>query len=377
MKFQANVPFKLTKLFYEKLGEQPKDKRILVIRDFFTAMHAAIDNSVTFITDDKEAYDLFNKNVASNDEFGNDDTTLYIDTEINKNAWKDFIKELTSMPKFDVVIGNPPYDRTLHLKILSSIYDKVKKICWIAPIRWLKVKELSKYNKRIADKIESLKILNIKEASQLFGIRQETELGIFVIGNGGYNYQQLSILSDPIVKKCIEKTNLFLKDKLECNVSDGFRVRLIDLKPLNAGTCGKKGTAGWFNRFILLHRNCSWVYENGYQNNKHWSFYNGTSGCKRYTEKDNLPYSIHFNYMKCAVNFENSTKTKVYSYIYSKLKVNSHTNFSLLPFMHSYQYPWTDKRFCEYFNITGYISDTEAEPGSEWEIILNTMKEYV
>ena len=98
MKFQANVPFKLTKLFYEKLGEQPKDKRILVIRDFFTAMHASIDNAVTFVTDDKEAYELFSKNVASNDEFGNDDTTLYVDTEINKHAWKDFIKELTNMP---------------------------------------------------------------------------------------------------------------------------------------------------------------------------------------------------------------------------------------------------------------------------------------
>lgn len=55
MKFQANVPFKLTKMFYEKLGEQPKDKRILVICDLFTAMHDAIDNSVTFITDNKEA----------------------------------------------------------------------------------------------------------------------------------------------------------------------------------------------------------------------------------------------------------------------------------------------------------------------------------
>lgn len=33
-------------------------------------------------------------------------------------------------------------------------------------------------------------------------------------------------------------------------------------------------------------------------------------------------------------------------------------------------------RFCAYFNIIGYISDTEAAPNSEWEIILNTMKEY-
>ena len=36
-----------------------------------------------------------------------------------------------------------------------------------------------------------------------------------------------------------------------------------------------------------------------------------------------------------------------------------------------------DKRFCEYFNITGYIDDDHAEPNSEWETILNTMKEYV
>lgn len=142
MKFQANVPFKLTKLFYEKLGEQPKDKRILVIRDFFTAMHAAIDNSVTFITDDKEAYDLFNKNVASNDEFGNDDTTLYVDTEINKNAWKDFIKEIAGMPKFDVIIGNPPYGQhgmgslNLHYEIAESLFGTYNdKMIFIMPGR--------------------------------------------------------------------------------------------------------------------------------------------------------------------------------------------------------------------------------------------------
>ena len=49
---------------------------------------------------------------------------------------------------------------------------------------------------------------------------------------------------------------------------------------------------------------------------------------------------------------------------------------SYCPFMQDYTKPWTNKRFCEYFGITGYISDTEAEPGSEWETILNSMKKY-
>ena len=145
MKFQANVPFKLTNLFYEKLSEQPKDKRILVIRDFFTAMHAAIDNSVTFITDDKEAYELFSKNVVSNDEFGNDDTTLYVDTEINKNAWKDFIKEIASMPKFDIAIMNPQYDKN-SLKILEAVIPVADKVVDISPVRWLQ-DSLAEYKK--------------------------------------------------------------------------------------------------------------------------------------------------------------------------------------------------------------------------------------
>ena len=96
-------------------------------------MHAAIDNSVTFITDDKEAYELFSKNVVSNDEFGNDDTTQLVDTEINKHAWKDFIQELSNMPKFDVAIMNPPYDKNLHLKILEAVIPVADKVVTVLP----------------------------------------------------------------------------------------------------------------------------------------------------------------------------------------------------------------------------------------------------
>ena len=45
-----------------------------------------------------------------------------------------------------------------------------------------------------------------------------------------------------------------------------------------------------------------------------------------------------------------------------------------IPYMSDYTQPWTDKRFCEYFGITGYIDDEHAESGSEWEIILKTME---
>ena len=47
-----------------------------------------------------------------------------------------------------------------------------------------------------------------------------------------------------------------------------------------------------------------------------------------------------------------------------------------MPWMSDYTQSWSDKRFCEYFEITGYIDDEHAEPGSEWETILKTIEEY-
>lgn len=104
---KSTVAFQLAKLFYAKLGEQPANKRVLVIGDLFTAMHASIENDVTFVTDDKDSYYMFNKNVASNDEFDKDVTAMLVDT---KKAWKDFIKELASMQKFDVALINSSND---------------------------------------------------------------------------------------------------------------------------------------------------------------------------------------------------------------------------------------------------------------------------
>ena len=44
--------------------------------------------------------------------------------------------------------------------------------------------------------------------------------------------------------------------------------------------------------------------------------------------------------------------------------------------MKNYTQPWTNKRFCDFFKITGFIDDEHAEPNSEWETILNSMKDF-
>ena len=85
-----------------------------------------------------------------------------------------------------------------------------------------------------------------------------------------------------------------------------------------------------------------------------------------------------FNSEQEKMNFIDSLRTTFMNWFYYSFIVpGDYKEQNYLFRMTDYTQPWTDKRFCEYFGITGYIDDDHAEPGSEWEIILNTMKEYV
>lgn len=283
--------------------------------------------------------------------------------------------------KFDVAIMNPPYDGNLHLKILEKVIPIADNVVNISPIRWLqdplaKYKKNSDYKKfenSISKKIDDIEIINGIAATNLFKADFVSDIAIYVLSNGGYDY--LNFSSNTIIDK-IQKIKEKLYNKIEYKKQDGWRVRVQEMKPIPNNI--DKNTIGYKTmKYFLTHSKLSWVYKDGYQNNIHWSkntLSNGT-GRKTFTNKDILPESIKFDTEIEAKNFENSTKTMFYKYIFSTMKIDSHTPFKFLPYMPDYIQPWTDKRFCEYFGITGYIDDDHAEPGSEWEIILKTMEQ--
>ena len=75
-------------------------------------------------------------------------------------------------------------------------------------------------------------------------------------------------------------------------------------------------------------------------------------------------------------NFYNCYASPFMKWTYTLWKTDNQNRLDKIPYFGDYTKPWTNARFCEYFGITGFVSDTEAEPGSEWETILETMKKY-
>ena len=82
---------------------------------------------------------------------------------------------------------------------------------------------------------------------------------------------------------------------------------------------------------------------------------------------------IEFESENELVNFYDSVNTRFFLYLFNAHTNDVHVKAEYLPYMQDYSKPWTDRRFCDYFKITGYIDDNTGEPGSEWETILNAV----
>ena len=372
------------KLPYMLKCHEYKNKFVFVVHNYECAYMASINNSVVYITDDKEKYNKFVDNVVNSIQFGNDDYALLI----KSNQWldlydiiNDFLKE-ENMSKFDVAIMNPPYDGNLHLKILEKVIPIADKVVNISPVSQL----VNCVNTFKAGKNDTKKYFagigkHLIECGKIFSI--EEVLNIFVdarISNPlaiqTYEYAHNSIEEcervnshngmKAIVKKVYDYSHDVdnIENHLESNKKDGYRIKF-----------GRIGGGTWTAfRPHTLDAFKEVVYDGLLADGRpHWQM----CSVNQYTKKtEELPESLPFATKVEAQNFIDSYNTKFLKTCLGFLHVDMHIHPEYLPYMQDYTQPWDDKRFCEYFGITGYISDTEAEPGSEWETILNTMKEY-
>lgn len=292
---------------------------------------------------------------------------------------------------YDFILMNPPYDKNLHLKIVEQSINLLTDdgiLVNLSPIRWLqdplakykKSSDYCKFEESVAKHIKGLVVVSGESAAEVFNAAMIMDLGIYVIDKGTYDFYK-KFNCNSIVDKVVDKKTEVLNDKLEYNVSDGWRVRLSGIRPVATEATAKSVLTSNVQRSALFettHFVFSWVYKGGYtKDGKHWTenvFQKASRG--GYDKSSNLPISISFKSEKKAVNFENSTKTTFHRYLVLKMKTDQNFPMNYVPFMgdcinprtgkKGYESDWTDDDFRKYFDITD----------SEWEEIVETMKPY-
>ena len=255
------------------------------------------------------------------------------------------------------IIMNPPYSGNLHLKILShliSLYPEAE-VVNLSPVRWLQ-DPLAKYKKNsdwkkfesVRKRIETLDVVTDIEAQSLFSAGFLSDLGIYhITQKGGWKIKENTIIEKIINKGC--KT---LKDVIEENKVDGWRVRVSEMRP--APSFAPNSNVYINFTYYTTSSVRSWVYKDGFTPDEktYWTDHNTVKGSRDKSQVgDPIPLSIHFNTQEEAVNFENSTKTKFHRYMISKMKTDAHFPFKFVPVLPTYKHPWTDEMLYEYFGL--------------------------
>ena len=298
---------------------------------------------------------------------------------IGTNEDDSIVKALESLNmKFDKIIMNPPYSKNLHLKILAKAIEKLNEngTCVnLSPIRWLqdplaKYKKNSDYKKfedSVAKHIESLDVVKNKDTFSLFNCQNCQDLGIYIIlKNNNQIYSYFTDIERSIFSKSFKKTKC-IGDVLEYEKINGYRVRI---NPIAGGThvgCGGKAH--------IVHWKYSWIFNDGYQDGKHWTTFSDCRNNHSRNVGDPFPCSIPFSSYEEAKNFENSTKTDFMHWLNVKCRLDVHF-VDLLPWMgdcinprtgkKGYESEWTDEDFYAYFGITE----------DEQKLIEETMEKY-
>lgn len=146
------------------------------------------------------------------------------------------------MVKFAVAVGNPPFKKNLHLKIIDSIIPHIAgEGCFIHPARWFedplakrkKHADKTKF-KGIVDRLEDVSIIDRESVKKMFGITFNGELMISKIKSAPCK-KDITIHNE-VARKCVNIILAYSKHHNLAMVSDknkrdGWRVEIKSITP--------------------------------------------------------------------------------------------------------------------------------------------------
>ena len=261
--------------------------------------------------------------------------------------------------KINKVLMNPPYDGSLHLKVLENVLTNIlslnsaAEVVSVQPARWLEDplaeykqgSDYKKYKQTLIDNISKLQLVDATTACKAFNIMNSTDLAIYT-----FNTTRTEIkitVQDNLINKLYSKisTMTTLHDKLDQNVVDGFR---CEVKKLTSGTGGHN--LGDYDSSKVADVNIVWgPYTDGYT--KDGNFFTAGRQKNQFT-KDYFANSIKFNSLDLANNFYLSCNTNFYRRLIHLFKWDVNVPLRFLPYMEDYSKAWTDEDYCKFFDLT-------------------------
>lgn len=290
--------------------------------------------NVAFVGNCKEPYTYFKK-INSNCKY----------FSITKNNWKNVVKLLTqkdknNMPKFDVIVGNPPYKgngNPLYLQILEKVNVNNNRVIWLCPTQWVKNYKDTNFLENLKKNTCSNLVFHKFIGNPFDGAITANEVGIFVFGEGvKENYETI-------------RMERFLNASLAKSIWEKFE------KFNNIGEYTRKE----FNKKYYVYASEVRGNQNFSTNRPKWDWttlFGKEQRVNFYTEKPNDHWHFwNFNTINECKNFVASTETDILMFAHYIGKVHNKNNeitISLIPWLDDYTHEWTEAEIAKKLKLT-------------------------
>lgn len=248
---------------------------------------------------------------------------------------------------FDHIIMNPPYNGSLHLKILKEAMKHSKEIVNLSPanqmfsgVRLIKCHSEIKKNPELVQNIQDVDLIKPEEASAMFGASFAGPLMLihYDLTKEGKDYKDFNV---------IPKNLRSVFDKTVKAVYEGKYPSLWSV--IKEGDCSK-------DKFSLT---CPEVHGN--QGQSDWAEITSKSYEKALASKQRWGWHLEFDTEEERKNCWECWHLKSHMFIHSLIKADNFNMYQWLPAL-DYKKKWTDKMLYEYFDLTeDEIKEIEKE----------------
>ena len=275
------------------------------------------------------------KVINNGEKFGGDDSVEFVED------WKNIGELLKDMPKFDVIIGNPPYTRggkdtrPLYIEILNSIIDKTDKLIWLCPSQWV-------FGYNIKGKI----INTFKEKYELTDCEHITNpfvdavmanvVGIYYFDFNTQNKLKYTDIffnqfnSPEIVKSIEQKFKTFSKHLCDYTNKEKDYKYYVNAALIRGDIDQATGKKKW-DWTTLFGKDQRTIFDKKLKNrNIFWKF-KTLNECK---------------------NFVNAHETDILEFAQLIEKSNSNICLCLTPYLNDYTHEWTEEAIAKELNLT-------------------------